>query len=220
MLYGQKGTGKTFFALNILPKLFRHIDIEYIDMNKLMLVSNGFNDMDSTIKYLSSLFLAHQESKLTKLYVIDHLDWALPYEDSSEMTPAAKKIKQSQLLLFFVDLIDSKKYNFFFISRHYQNISSELAAVSRIDTFVQIAPPDLKKRKIAFEEIIKHSYNPHDTFSRNQSESNQVLYQKLTSKYDKICSGLASKTEHYKLANLIQIGKTFMSKWNKPNHSI
>lgn len=215
MLYGQKGTGKTFFVVNILPKMFKHIDIEYIDMNKMMLISNGFNDMDSTIKYLSSLFLAHQESKLTKLYVIDHFDWALPNEDSSEMIAAAKKIKQSQLLIFFIDLIDSKKYNLIFISRHYQDTNNELTAVSRIDSFVKIDPPDLKKRTTAFEEIIKHSYNPHDAFNQNQSESNQMLYQNLTSKYSKICSSLASKTEHYKLANLIQIGKTFMSKWNK-----
>lgn len=160
LLYGQKGTGKTFFIRQILPKIFYNIEIEYIDMNRMLLVSNNFNDMDLTIKYLSSIFLHHHEysTQKPKIYVVDHIDCALPRIDSNEVSLASKKIKQNQLLSFFVNLIDSKKYNLLFVGRHYQNINTELAEVSRVDKFVQVTPPDFKKRKIAFEHIITSGY--------------------------------------------------------------
>lgn len=136
-------------------------------MNRMMLVSGGFSDMESTIQYLSSIFLTNQDSSLKKIYVIDHLDCALPQEDANEMTPATKRIKQNRLLMFFIDLIDSKKYCLFFIGRHYQNIHSELASVSRIDNFIQITPPDFKKRKLAFKSIIQS--DPKNTSSLTPS---------------------------------------------------
>lgn len=158
MLYGQKGTGKSFFVDQILPKILPHVDFEYIDLNRMMLVSNGFSDMDSVIKYLSGLFLSHHTSSVPRIYIIDHLDWALPLEDPNEIIPAGKRIKQNQLLMFFVDLIDSKKYPLLFLGRHYQNIHSELASISRIDSFVQVTPPDFAKRKLVFEEIINEKF--------------------------------------------------------------
>ena len=151
-LYGQKATGKTFMILKILPQLFPSTDIEYIDMNKMLLLSHNFNDMETCIKYLSCIFMEGSNSQ--KLFIIDHLDCALPKVDSSEVVIATKRIKQQQMLSFFLDLIDSKKYCLLFIGRHYQNIESELASVSRVDKFVQITPPDFNKRKIAFGHII------------------------------------------------------------------
>lgn len=74
MLYGQKATGKTFFVLSILPKLFPQVDIQYIDMNRMLLLSNNFSDMDAAIKYLSSVFLAYSDNQNQRLFIIDHLD--------------------------------------------------------------------------------------------------------------------------------------------------
>ena len=160
MLYGQKGTGKTFFVLHILPKLFPDVDIEYIDMNRMLLLSNNFNDMDMAIKYLSAIFMQQSDSNIKKIYVVDHVDCALPKSDPNEIIVASKRIKQIQLLMFFLDLIDSKKYCLLFLGRHFQNCNTELAGVSRIDKFVHINPPDFKKRKTAFNHIIKMRYKP------------------------------------------------------------
>ena len=190
MLHGQKGTGKTFFILNIFPKIFRNWDIEYIDLNRMMLMSSNFSNMEATIKYLSSIFLSNYDSKLKKIYIIDHLDWALPKEDPNEMSSASQKIRQNQLLMFFTDLIDSKKYWLLFIGRHYQNIHSDLATIGRIDNFVQISPPDFKKRKIAFEEIIKSSYNPKSVFDKNLSEIEEKLNERLLNHYGIVLSYL------------------------------
>lgn len=122
------------------------------------------------------------------------------------MVVASKKIKQQQLLAFFVDLIDSKKYNLFFLGRHYQNIHVDLASISRIDTFVQITPPDFKKRKTAFNVIIKQIYNTgkKDEFGFVDTGKKERTEEQLS----KICMNLAAKTEHYKLTNLIQVAKT------------
>ena len=155
MIYGHKGAGKTFFIKNILPRIFNNIDIEYIDMNQLLMTSNYLNDMNMVIKYLGSIFLNNFESNKKKMYVFDHIEWVLPKNDSSEIIPASKKIKQHQLLVFFTNLIDSKKYWLLFAGRHYQSINSELWFVSRVDNFIQIQTPDFKIRKKAFQFIIQ-----------------------------------------------------------------
>ena len=156
MIYGQKGTGKTFMVKYILPKLLKDIDFEYIDMNYMVMLNS---DLVKGIQYLSSFFLHTNETKKKKIYIIDHLDCALPNIDSNEMISASRKIKQNQVLMFFLDLIDSKNFNLLFVGRHYQNINNELAGVSRIDKHIQINAPDSKRRFKAFEHIINSSYS-------------------------------------------------------------
>mmetsp|Transcript_586 Transcript_586/g.504 ORF Transcript_586/g.504 Transcript_586/m.504 type:complete len:103 (+) Transcript_586:150-458(+) len=102
------------------------------------------------------------------------------------MESASKRIRQNQLLMFFLDLIDSKKYCLLFIGRHYQSIHSDLASISRIDHFVQISPPDFKKRKQAFEEIIKESYNPKNALDTPTSEFASKHNAKLLAHFDKV----------------------------------
>jgi SpoVK/Ycf46/Vps4 family AAA+-type ATPase len=204
MLYGQKATGKTFFALNIMPKLLNDVNFEYIDMNKMLIQSQNFSNMSLIITYLSNLFLNYDE-RCKKIFIIDHLDCALPKIESSEMMHASKIIKQTQLLMFFLDLIDSKKYSLFFIGRHYQNIVSELAAVSRIDEFVQIVPPDFKKRKLAFELIISTSFKPGKQAEYVPAEERKIQSTKRKAKFDKVISTLAAKTEHHRFSNLVQV---------------
>ena len=146
---------KHFSFKNILPRVFPHVDIEYIDMNQLLMISNNLSDISTVIKYLNSIFLYDSNSNRKKLYVFDHIEWALPKNDSSEIIPASKRIKQQQLLLFFTNLIDSKKYWLLFAGRHYQSINNELWYVSRVDKFIQIQTPDFKLRKKAFQFVIQ-----------------------------------------------------------------
>lgn len=206
MLYGQKGTGKTFLTQYILPSLFPSANIEYLDLNYIMLLSNNFSDVESVIKYLTNIFLTFSDHK-NILFIIDHLDCALPKEDSNEMMDATKRIKQNQLLLFFTELIDSKKYNLLFVGRHYQNIHIDLASISRIDKFTQMPPPDFNHRKKAFEVIISKVYKP-----KPRNEFGHIDYQRrdlMLEQLGKVCIGLAAKTEHYRFTNIIQVAKSF-----------
>lgn len=201
MIYGQKATQQS-----VPYEIFYDVDFEYIDLNHMMILNS---DMIKGIKYLSNFFLNTNDSSKKQIYVLDHLDWVIPKVDSSEVVMASRRIKQNQVLKFFLQLIDSKKYTLLFLGRHYQNINSELAGISRIDKFVQVNAPDSKKRMKAFEYMIDYSYKlkigkfeckPHD-IDENMTKSKYLSV---------MWSQLAAKTEHYSFSNLVQIWKTFI----------